>query len=79
MCSKIANIYQVELGHDVNVVDKTTSKCYRIAKGSTIVIYAATVEFERYFEFVMNEVVYRVLQTEIDDGVIKSTIAKPKP
>ena len=72
-------IYQVELGRDVNVVDQTTHKCYRIAKGSTIVIYAAVVEFERYFEFVMNEVVYRVLQTEIDDGVIKSTTAKPKP
>ena len=40
---------------------------------------AAVVEFERYFEFVMNEVVYRVLETEIDDGVIKSTTAKSKP
>ena len=50
-----------------------------LSKGSTIVIYAATVEFERYCEFVMNQVVYRVLQTEIDDGVIKSTVAKPKP
>ena len=71
-----ANIYKVELGHNTNVLNQTTGKVETIEKGSIITIYATAVAFEKMFVFIFNDTKYHLLQTEIDDGMIKKIVPR---
>jgi len=58
------------------MINQTTWKVETIDKGSLITIFSTAVEFEHYFVCLCNDITYRVIQTEINDGMIKKCVTK---
>ena len=71
-----ANVYQVELGHTLTVKNMKTQKLEAIEKGTLIWIYDAVTEFEHWFKFIYANQTYQALQSEIEDGVIRTISPK---
>ena len=71
-----ANVYQVELGHDTNVLNRKTQKIETIDKGSRIQIFATTTAFGQFFVCVFNGAPCQILQAEINDGEIRNIVPK---
>ena len=71
-----ANVYQVELGHDTNVLNRKTQKIETIDKGSRIQIFATTTAFGKLFVYVFNGSPCQILQAEINDGEIINIVPK---
>ena len=71
-----ANVYQVELGHTLTVKNIKTQRSEAIEKGTLIWIYDAVTEFEHWFKFIYANQTYQALQSEIEDGVIRTISPK---
>mgnify|MGYP003715993125 FL=1 len=54
------------------MINQTTWKVETIDKGSLITIFSTAVEFEHYSVCLCNDITHRIIQTEINDGMIKS-------
>jgi hypothetical protein len=77
-----ANVYQVELGHDVAATPTVSTKKLHIdtiKKGTRLWVFEAVTQFQHCFKFIhKNGGVYQALQSEFDDGTIRASQPKPK-
>ena len=75
------NVYQVELGSNARVLNIETNTIESIDKGTLITIYAETIEYAlKSFKFMQKTTpaACQIIQTDIDDGVIRTVTPKPK-
>jgi len=73
------HVFQVELGHDVAAIDTQTNKHVTIDKGTLVSIFQQETLFHPFFILVHGGATYRILQTEVNDGVIRNISALRKP
>ena len=73
------HVFQVELGHDVAAINTQTNKHITINKGTIVSIFQQETFFHPFFVLVHGHATYRILQTEVNDGVIRHVEVLPKP
>ena len=70
------HVFQVELGRNIAAIERATNKHVTLEKGTRISIFKAETLFDPFFVVVVHDIIYRVLQADVNDGQIRSIVPK---